>query len=56
MNPLVPDGYDVLGIVLAIFVVFLIIGLTIWLTIKLKRRNELSSMKSKERNDSSVQS
>jgi hypothetical protein len=42
MNPLIPDGYDVFGVVLTIVVMLVIAGAVVWFVKRVNRRHTSS--------------
>lgn len=57
MNPLVPDGWDILGVVLVIAIILIITGTVIWTVIwmvRRARRKEHTSVCESEPRDEAV--
>lgn len=55
MNPLVPDAYDILGVVLFIAIILVIIGTVIWMVTRVRRKEHTSVCESEPRDEADGQ-
>ena len=55
MNPLVPDAYDILGVVLVIAIILVIIGTIIWMVRRARRKEHTSVCESEPRDEAEGQ-
>lgn len=51
MNPLVPDAWDILGVVLVIAIILVITGTVIWMVRRARRKEHTSVCESEPRDE-----